>query len=373
MADEVKDETVENKEGDNSNTPEFTVKIADEVESDKVPEQKEPENKEEPEKKEEEKLSSEKENFEDKKDPEEEFDVIELTDETAFEFLKKSKGFDAESFDDLIKSKDTRKLTPEIEKFMEFKEKTGNSSYSDFLATQKEWDKEEPTTVLKHLLKVENPTLDDKQIDFLFKKKYSYDEEFVDEDEKMEKEINKKVDLQKGLAFFEKQKQDYMVERGSDDNLIPDEYKNAKKTVDELEIEISNNQRIAAQKRSEFESVTESLFTDSFEGFKTKIGDEETVIKPSDIKKTKETQLDIRNIQAKFFDENEKLIDPVGYHKALYFAYNADDVAKHYFNLGKASMAEQEEKDSKNIPDKNGIREVNRPIGDKQFTVKVVE
>lgn len=369
MATENDEETIDNSSEESKETPAFKVKVSGE--EDDVKTITDNSNEGSNQKLDNNNTDSEEEE-EDQHKEEEEYDLVELDEKTAFDFLKKTKGIEAESFDDLVKPKESKKLTPEVEKFLEFQDRTGNTSYSDFLATQKEWDKEDPDNVLKQLLKIENPTLDNKQIDFLFKRKYSYDADLADEDEVMEKDINKKVDLQKGLLFLEKQKQEYMVNRGSEDN-IPEEYKKAKDAWDQLQNEFSQNDLIISQKRNEFISATENLFSKNFEGFKTKIGDEEFVIKPTDLKQTKEAQMDIRNIQAKFFDENEKLIDPAGYHKALYFANNPDEVAKHYFNLGKASMAEQEERESKNIPQTNGIKNASRPTGEKQFTVRVVE
>ena len=52
------------------------------------------------------------------------------------------------------KSRISKKLSPEIEKFIEFQEKTGNSNYSDFLATQKDWSSENHELVLKELIKM---------------------------------------------------------------------------------------------------------------------------------------------------------------------------------------------------------------------------
>jgi hypothetical protein len=61
-----------------------------------------------------------------------------VIDETAVLNFLKEKGITAEKLEDL-KPKEVKQLTPEVEKFLEFKEKTGNSSFTDFLATQKDW------------------------------------------------------------------------------------------------------------------------------------------------------------------------------------------------------------------------------------------
>lgn len=300
----------------------------------------------------------------------EDYETVELNEEEAFKFLKESRGLEVDSIEDLLNPKGSKKLSPTAEKFQEYVEKTGNESVSDFLATQKDWSKEEPEDVLKQLLKNDNPTLSREEIDFLFNEKYSFDEDSYDDADKMRKGINKKVDLQKALTFLDKQKEEYMVHRGSEDN-IPEVYKKTKESWDQLQKEFSQNEQLGTQRRNDFISTTEQFFTNDFEGFKTKIGDSEYVVKPADIAKTRDAQMDIKNFQQKFFDENEKLIDPVGYHKALYFAMNSDKMAEHYFNLGKSARAEQEEMESKNIP-LQGMKSADKPMGQAKFTVREV-
>jgi hypothetical protein len=298
-------------------------------------------------------------------------DSFEFDESDAFEIIKKARGLEADSIDELLTPKETKKLTPEVEKFLEFQEKTGNTNYNDFLATQRDWKSEDPNNVLKEMLRVENPTLTDKEIDFLFKENYTYDEEYSDESEVMRKSIKQKTDLQKAYGLLEKRKEEYMVHRGSDE-FIPNEYKEAKTLVERLSQEQKQTEQYIAQKRNEFVEATESIFNQNFEGFKTKIGDQEFVIKPTNIQETKAMQLDIANIQKKFFDNNEKLIDPIGYHKALFAASDPDGYAKHFFELGKATYAEEQEKISRNIPT-NGIRPTDNSQGTSQFKVRVVE
>jgi len=354
----------ENEQEQEVNTPEFIVKEVgfDDNDSNEIVLENQNE--------EEEEGNQEEEEIEDNQEDNDEDEIFELNEEEAFKFLKESRGLEVDSIEDLLNPKGSKKLSPTAEKFQEYVEKTGNESVSDFLSTQKDWSKEEPEEVLKQLLKNDNPTLSREEIDFLFNEKYSYDEDSYDDADKMRKGINKKVDLQKALTFLDKQKEEYMVHRGSEDN-IPEVYKKTKESWDQLQTEFSHNEQLGTQRRNDFISTTEQVFTNDFEGFKTKIGDSEYVVKPADIAKTRDAQMDIKNFQQKFFDENEKLIDPVGYHKALYFAMNSDKMAEHYFNLGKSARAEQEEMESKNIP-LQGMKSADKPIGQARFTVREV-
>lgn len=299
---------------------------------------------------------------------------LELNDQTAFEFLKKSKNIDAESIEEFMermqKGKETEVLPDDVAKFMEFRKETGNTSYEDFLATQKDWTQEDSEVVLKTYLKSQYPTLTDKEIDFKFRKNYSYDADFDSEDDVMEKEINKKQDLQKAYQVLDEQKEKYKVVRGSED-LIPEEYKSAHKAMDQIQKQNQANQEFTAKVRQDFLSKTEQVFSKDFEGFKVNAEGKEFVVKPANIQETKTLQSDLVNFEKKFFDENHNCIDPEGYHRALHFAYNPDAVAEHFINIGKALQAEQDEKESKNITmyTKQKVPQTN-PMG---ITVKVVK
>lgn len=329
LEDENIEETVE------ETTPEFTVKavddsfvapVADVIES------------------EEEVIQEEVVIVDDKIVPE----PIELSDEKVLSYLK-GKGVEVDNFESL-KPRTSKKLNPEIEKFIEFQEKTGNSNYNDFLATQKDWKAESQETVLRELMRLENPTLDAEDIDHLFEKKYVYDEDIDDEYEIKDKKIQAKIDSQRALSTLEKRKEEYMTVKGFDEN-IPAEFKEAKTLVDRLRNEQLENEKIVTERRDEFVGLTDKAFEQiATEGFKVKIGENEFQIKPKDVKETKNLQSDIANFQKKFFDKDGKLIDPVGYHKALYFAMNVESVSEHIFGLGQSTYAEKEERDSKNIP-----------------------
>jgi soluble cytochrome b562 len=307
---------------------------------------------------------------EEQEEQEDEYEVKDLDENLAFEFIKKTRGLDIESIDDLLKPKESKKLSPEVEKFLEFTEKTGNTNYNDFLATQKDWSAEGKDVVIKEFLKIENPTLSEKQIDFLYNKNYAFDEEYDDEDVIMEKSINVERDFQKGVKVLDARKEEFMVRKGLDET-IPEEYLQAKTEFEKIKQQESEVDKLIEENRNDFITKTESIFKDSFEGFKVKIGNEELSVKPENIQEAKKTQSDLNNFNNKYFDETTgKLKDPEGFHKALYFGMNADKMAEHFYNLGKAKLAEEEDKLSKNITPDSGKKVPT--IGGGKITVRVV-
>ena len=66
-------------------------------------------------------------------------------------------------------------------------------------------------------------------------------------------------------------------------------------------------------------------------------------------KEIRETQSDLNNFTAKFVDKNSTLTDAKGYHKSIFTAMNADAIAKHFYEQGKADAIKDTVKKSKNI------------------------
>ena len=280
--------------------------------------------------------------------------------------LNEKYGFDAKSLDDL-KPKEIAKLDPETEKFLEYKKETGRG-YADFLETQKDFAAEPKENVLLQYLKLENPTLNDKQIERLFKKEYEIPE-FADDDEITDKEIIIERDYQKGLKLLESQKEKYMVPKGLDES-VPEDFRKAKEFVDNFTKQQQENQIAYEQTAKDFQAKTDEVFSNNFEGFKVKVGEDEFSIKPENIEESKKTLSDLSNFDKKFFDETGKLKDPKEYYKALHFAMNPDKVAEHFIKIGMAKQLELDDKESKNIVVKGAG---NIQTGSQVKTWKVVE
>ena len=278
--------------------------------------------------------------------------------------LNEKYGFEAKSLDDL-KPKEIAKLDPEVEKYLEYKKETGRG-YSDFLESQKDWSAEPKENILLQNLRLENPTLTDKQIERLYQKEY-VSSEFADEDEITDKEINIERDYQKGLKLLESQKEKYKVVKGLDES-IPEDFKKAKEFADSYLKQQEENQIAFEQTAKDFQSKTDEVFSSNFEGFKVKVGDEEFSIKPDDVQETKSTLSDLSNFDKKFFDESGKLKDPQGYYKALHFAMNPEKVAEHFIKIGMAKQLEIEEKESKNIV-VDGVKNIQTGSQIKQWKV----
>lgn len=287
---------------------------------------------------------------------EEEKIVAPQIDEQAVINFLKERGIETNTLDEL-KPKEKVVLDPETEAYLKYRQETGRS-YQDFQELHKDWSKEPQEDVLRHILKSKNPNLDEDEIDFLFKKKYSFDSDLDDEDVVMEKKINLKTDYQEALNLLESQKEQYKVV-GRSDEFVPEAYKEAKEFYDNLQAQQKENEILMAKAKEDFDAKTKQVFSENFEGFKFKVGEESFNLKPEDVNQTKSVLTDLSNFDKMFFDQQTGLLkDPQGYYKALYAGMNADKIFEQAFNLGKASQVVEDEKESKNVV-VEGVKNIN--------------
>ena len=91
------------------------------------------------------------------------------------------------------------------------------------------------------------------------------------------------------------------------------------------------------------------VFNENFKGFDFNVGDKKYRFNVKDVENTKAAQSDILNAFSNFLGEDNSLKDGAGYHKALFAARNADTIANHFYEQGKADAIKQLNAESKNI------------------------
>jgi hypothetical protein len=124
------------------------------------------------------------------------------------------------------------------------------------------------------------------------------------------------------------------------------------KAVDFFNRYNTEQQEIARQQTQatdQFKAKTNQVFNQEFKGFDFKINDKKFRYNLKDVENVKNTQMDIMNIVGSYLDDNNKLSDGYGYHKALFAAKNADNIANHFYQLGKTEAIKEISTESKNI------------------------
>ena len=85
-----------------------------------------------------------------------------------------------------------------------------------------------------------------------------------------------------------------------------------------------------------FKAKTNELLNENFEGFDFTLGDKKFRYGVQNPSQVAEKQSDISNFIGKFLGEDGAIADTEGYHKALYAGQNADKMANHFYEQGKA-------------------------------------
>ena len=258
-------------------------------------------------------------------------------------------------------------LPSEIEGYLKYKQET-NRSLQDYLELQKDLKEIDEQTLIKNYLKVKNPEYTDDEIQEEFEDTYGYDEDLDDEKEIKRKTRSYKKTYSEALEYFNNQKEQYKTKiEVQSEVTAPQDYEELKTLRDNLKA----NEQKSSENYEYFIQKTNEVFSDKFEGFKFKVGNEELVHKPTNVDNVKSMQSDLSNFFKKFVDENGRVKDAEAYHKALYVALNYESILANVYETAKAKAIEQEVKDSKNI-NMDGLRTAPEGIG-KKVKFKVVQ
>jgi len=242
----------------------------------------------------------------------------------------------------------TGKPLPEnIQKLMDFMEETGGD-LEDYVRLNQDISKLDDNTVLLEYYKQTKPHLTTDEINFLMEDTFSYDEEMDDDRDVKRKKLALKEQVASARTYLDGQKSKHYEEIKAGSKLTPEQ----QKAIDffnryNKESEV-NNKKIQSEV-SVFNKRTEQVFNDKFKGFEYNVGDKKFRFNVKDSEGVKNTQSDINNFVRKFLNKDGFMEDAKGYHKSLYTAMNADAVAQHFYEQGKADALKESVAKSKNI------------------------
>jgi hypothetical protein len=157
-----------------------------------------------------------------------------------------------------------------------------------------------------------------------------------------------KEQVAEAKTYLDGQKSKYYEEIKAGSKLTTEQQK-AINFFDRYNKESEQTQKVAQQQKSRFNKKTEQVFNNEFKGFEYNVGDKRFRYNVKDAGQVKETQSDINNFVKKFLNEDNTMSDAKGYHKSLYTAMNADAVANHFYEQGKADALKDSVAKAKNI------------------------
>ena len=271
----------------------------------------------------------------------------------------------------------TGKPLPEnIQKLVDFMEDTGGD-IQDYVRLNRDLTKLDDSEVLDEYYKATKPHLNSSERNFLLEEKFSYDEEVDDEKTIRSKKIALKEQVAEAKSFLDRQKSKYYEEIKAGSKLTPEQQK-AVDFFNRYNKENEQTQKLTEANKKVFQQKTSNLFNDKFKGFDYNVGDKKYRFNVKNVDNVKETQSNLDNFVQKFLDKNNQMKDAAGYHKSLFTAMNADAIAQHFYEQGKADAIKDTVAKGKNIDvnprgthgevSANGIRV--RVLGDDSDSLK---
>ena len=265
-------------------------------------------------------------------------------------------------------SNETGQALPEnIQKVVDFVNDTGGS-LEDYVNLNKDYNEMDNLTALQEYYKMTKPHLDADERDFLMDETFSIDEDIDDEKEIRRKKIALKEQVAEAKAYLDGQKSKYYDEIKAGSKLTEEQQK-AINFFNRYNKESEETQAKAKAAKSVFDKKTENLFNDKFKGFEYNVGDKRYRFNVNNADKVKQTQSDINNFIGKFLNEEGTIEDAKSYHKALYSAMNADAIAKHFYEQGKADALKDSVAKAKNVDMKPNQVHKNIDAGGLKFKV----
>jgi len=242
----------------------------------------------------------------------------------------------------------TGKPLPEsVQKLVDFMDETGGD-LNDYVKLNQDYSKLDNQDLLYEYYKQTKPHLNNEEINFLMEDQFSYDEETDDEREIKRKKLALKEQVANAKSHLDGQKSRYYEDIKAGSKLTTEQQK-AIDFFNRYNKESEATQRTAKKNTDIFTQKTNEVFNDKFKGFEYNVGDKKYRFNVNNAEEIKNTQSDINNFTKKFLDKKNTLIDAKGYHKSLYTAMNADAVAKHFYEQGKADAMKDSITKAKNV------------------------
>ena len=249
-------------------------------------------------------------------------------------------------------------LPENIQKVIDFMNETGGT-LEDYVKINQDYSNIDDSTLLYQYYNQTKSHLSKDEIDFLIEDNFSIDEEVDEPKDIKRKQLAYKEEIAKAKSYLEGLKGKYYEEVKLGSKLTSDQQK-AIEFFNTYNAEQSEQQKLQEKQLNHFNNESNKVFNEDFKGFEFKVGDKKYRFNVKDKQQTKDRQANILNVLDKYITKDNMLQDAAGYHKALFVADNADAIANHFYEQGKADAIKQLNAESKNInmdPRKTGTVE----------------
>jgi len=248
----------------------------------------------------------------------------------------------------IVEAVETGQPLPEnIQKLVDFMDDTGGD-INDYVTLNRDLDKLDDSEVLDEYYRSTKSHLSASERNFLLEDRFGFDEDVDDERTIRSKKIALKEQVAEAKAYLDGQKSKYYQDIKAGSKLTGDQQE-AIEFYNNYSAESEENQRLTQANKDVFLKKTDNLFNNQFKGFDYKVGDKTYRYNVKNVGDVKNTQSDLNNFIQKFLDDKNQMSDAAGYHKSLFTAMNADAIAQHFYEQGKADAVKTSVAKDKNI------------------------
>jgi len=248
----------------------------------------------------------------------------------------------------IAESLETGQPLPEnVQKLVDFMDETGGD-INDYVKLNQDYSTLNDEALLKEFYTQTKPHLNTEEINFLMEDQFSFDEDIDEDRDIRKKKIALKEQVANAKSHLDGQKSKYYEEIKAGSKLTTEQQK-AINFFDRYNKESGETLKAAKANTDIFTEKTNEVFNDKFKGFEYNVGDKKYRYNVNNAEEVKTNQSDLNNFTKKFLDKKMALKDASGYHKSLYTAMNADAVANHFYEQGKADAIKTSVAQAKNV------------------------
>ncbi len=243
----------------------------------------------------------------------------------------------------VVETKPEVVMPENINKLVSFMKETGGT-IEDYTRLNRDYSQLDENSLLREYYKNTKPHLDHEEISFIMEDNFTYDEEADEERDIKKKKLAFKEEIAKAKSFLKETKEKYYDEI----KLRPGVTQDQQKAMDFFNRHNKEQEKVK-RIRDNFEANTKELLNENFEGFDFNVGEKTFRYNVSNPSEVVEKQSSLSTFVKKFLNKEGEISDTAGYHKAVYAARNADTIAQHFYEQGKADAVKDVVAKSNNI------------------------
>ena len=253
-----------------------------------------------------------------------------------------------EEVEEKIEDKTPEVELPEnVEELVKFMNETGGT-LEDYVRLNADYSNIDSEALLREYYKSTKPHLSSEEVNFMLEDNFSFDEETDEPRDVKRKKLAYKEAVAEAKQHLEGLKGKYYEDLKLGSKLTKEQQK-AINFFNRYNKEQEQANELQQQAKTIFNKETDKVFNEDFKGFDFKVGDKKYRYNVKDVQGVKEDQSELMDYFKPFVGKNNTIVNAGDYHKTLFAGKNADAIATHFYEQGKADAIKNMTSQAKNI------------------------